>query len=61
LTRSAIELAARGVTTLAEAMISSVSGISDEDGPGRPRRRHGGERSRVGAQLAPERVLSLLA
>jgi len=53
LTRSAVDLVARGVTTVCEAM-SAVSGISDEveiaQSPPEPVE-----------QLAPERVLSLLS
>jgi MSHA biogenesis protein MshE len=55
LTRSAVALAARGVTTIAEAM-SAVSGISDEVPSAAPEPAAGTD-----PHLAPERVLSLLS
>jgi len=53
LTRSAVELAARGVTTIAEAM-SAVSGINDEV-------ETVASAGDAGPPLVPERVLSLLS
>jgi MSHA biogenesis protein MshE len=62
LTRSAVDLAARGVTTIAEAM-SAVSGISDEVTAPAPAASAAAQAAEAeeGAQLAPERVLSLLS
>jgi len=56
LTRSALELAARGMTTLAE-VISSVSGIADTGPEDEPAPKAEAEAT----ELGPERVLSLLS
>jgi MSHA biogenesis protein MshE len=67
LTRSAVELAARGVTTIAEAM-SAVSGINDEVDTAVPAVKDAATAVKAAvpaveadAQLAPESVLSLLS